>query len=122
MTSKEIKQLQELIASLQKELEEKRAMIEKTNAQLKDLDRLKSDFIATISHELRTPLSITKEGINLVLDKIPGDINENQRKILVTAQNNVDRLAKIIQGLLDVAKAEDGRMQLSKQMVNIHSL
>ncbi len=112
---KTIKELKQTLQSLEKELE-------KSHGQLGEVDKLKSEFISTISHELRTPLSITKEGISLILDKIPGDINESQRKILMTAQNNVNRLAGIIQGLLDVAKLEEGKIQLLKEMVNLHEL
>ena len=62
-----LKKTNESIKLLYKELEIK-------NKRLQQLDKLKSDFISTVSHELRTPLSIIKEGISLVLDRIPGEI------------------------------------------------
>lgn len=88
----------------------------------KDVDRMKTEFISTVSHELRTPLSITREGISLVLDKIPGKINKKQDKILTIAKNNIDRLARIISGLLDISKIESGKVELKKECVNIKSL
>jgi nitrogen-specific signal transduction histidine kinase len=100
---------------LYKELEEK-------TKRLQELDRLKSDFISTVSHELRTPLSITKEGISLILDRIPGEINEKQEKILNTARGNIDRLARIINSLLDISKIEAGKVELKKELVDITSL
>jgi len=88
----------------------------------KEVDRMKTEFISTVSHELRTPLSITKEGISLVLDKIPGKINKKQDKILTIAKNNIDRLARIISSLLDISKIESGKVELKKECVNIKRL
>jgi len=62
----------------------------KANEQLMKLDQLKSDFVSTVSHELRTPLSITREGISLVIDDIPGKINDKQKEILLTSRDNID--------------------------------
>jgi len=83
------------------------------------LDEFKSDFISTVSHELRTPLSIIKEGISLVLDKIPGEINEKQVKILNISKYNTDRLARIIDDLLDISKIEAGKVRLKRSLINV---
>ena len=88
----------------------------------KEVDRMKTEFISTVSHELRTPLSITKEGISLVLDKIPGKINKKQDKILTIAKDNIDRLARIINDLLDISKIEAGRVEIKKGQVNMSNL
>lgn len=96
--------------------------IEKMVEELKKLDQLKSDFISMVSHELRTPLSVTKEGVSLVLDKIPGKINEKQEKILITARNNINRLARIINDILDISKIEAGEVELKRELVNMTSL
>jgi len=88
----------------------------------KKVDRMKTEFISTVSHELRTPLSITREGISLVLDKIPGKINKKQDKILSMAKNNIDRLARIISSLLDISKIESGKVELKRGLVNIKRL
>ncbi|MGB7293974.1 MAG: HAMP domain-containing sensor histidine kinase [Candidatus Aminicenantales bacterium] len=86
------------------------------------LDKLKDDFINTVSHELRTPLSITKEAISLILEKVQGNINEQQTEILTIAKNNIERLARIINGLLDVSKIESGRIELRKEDIDLQSL
>ncbi len=75
----------------------------------KRVEKLKDEFIGTVSHEIRTPLSITKEGVNLVLDKVPGPINEQQARILTIAKNNIDRLSRIVNSLLDISKIESGK-------------
>ena len=86
------------------------------------LDKLKDDFINTVSHELRTPLSITKEAISLILEKAIGEINDQQAEILGIAKNNTERLARIINGLLDVSKIEAGKVELHKQDVDVQNL
>jgi len=84
----------------------------KVEEELKKVDALKTGFISSVSHELRTPLAIIKEGINLVIDQIPGKINNNQRELLSTVRNNVDRLVRIIGALLDISKIESGKLEL----------
>ena len=98
------------------------AELEAKNKELRNLDQLKSDFVSTVSHELRTPLSITKEGISLVLDKVVGQINEKQEKVLGMAMSNIDRLAGIIDDLLDVSKIESGKVELKKTLVDFSNL
>lgn len=85
----------------------------------KEIDRMKTEFISTVSHELRTPLSITKEGISLVIDRIPGEINEKQESILVVAKDNIDRLARIINSLLDISKIEADKIEVRKEIFDI---
>lgn len=92
--------------------------LEQKNMDLKKLDQLKNDFVSIVSHELRTPLSITKEGISLVLDGVTGSINPKQNKILTTSKSNIDRLARIINSLLDISKIESGRVELKKKNVD----
>jgi PAS domain S-box-containing protein len=88
----------------------------------KEIDSMKTEFISTVSHELRTPLSITKEGVSLVMDEIPGKINQKQGKILTTARDNIDRLARIINSLLDISKIEAGKVELKRGLINIVDL
>ncbi|MDH7513175.1 MAG: PAS domain-containing sensor histidine kinase [Clostridiales bacterium] len=86
------------------------------------LDKLKDDFINTVSHELRTPLSITKEAVSLILEKVPGDINSQQTEILEIARTNIERLARIINSLLDVSKMEAGKADLKKGEIDLAAM
>ncbi len=104
------------------EIKKIREELERSNVELKKLDQLKSDFVSAVSHELRTPLSIAKEGVSLVLDKIPGDINEKQAKILVAAQDSMSRLARIIDDLLDISKIESGKIRLNMIEIDMADL
>ena len=76
--------------------------------QLAELDRLKAEFVSVASHELKTPLSVIKGYLSLLLDGIYGDISDEQRKILASVGDQTDRLARLIQQLLDVSRFEAG--------------
>ncbi|MBN1870623.1 MAG: diguanylate cyclase [Candidatus Omnitrophica bacterium] len=107
-----VQKTNEAIKLLYKELEEK-------NRELQELDRLKSEFISTVSHELRTPLAITKEGITLIQDGVLGKINEKQAKVLMTAKESIDRLARLINSLLDISKIEAGNIEIKKSLISV---
>jgi signal transduction histidine kinase len=117
--TKELNIAQEATLNILEDLQASKEALERTNKELMKLDELKSDFISTVSHELRTPLSIIKEGISLVLDKIPGEINEKQAKILDISKYNIDRLARIIDSLLDISKIEAGKVELKRSLIDI---
>lgn len=110
-----LKKTNEAVKSLYNQLQEK-------TKELQKLDQLKSDFVSHVSHELRTPLSIIKEGVSLVLDEVLGKINDNQRNILKMSKENIDRLARIINDLLDISKIESGRVELKKILVDFSSM
>ncbi len=88
----------------------------------KRLERMKDEFVSTVSHELRTPLSITKEGISLVIDGITGPLGDQQRHILGIARTNIDRLGRIINELLDIAKIEAGKVELKRATLDLGRL
>lgn len=110
------------LGKLQRDLYEKNILCEQSNAELRKLDILKSEFIAAVSHELRTPLSITKEGLNLVLDEVAGKLNPQQRELLEVSRNNIERLGRIINDILDMSKIEAGKLPLHKNIVDIVQL
>ena len=88
----------------------------------KRLDQLKDAFVNMVSHELRTPLAVTREGIELLLDGIPGPVTERQTRVLTVAKQNLERLTRLINDLLDIAKLEAGRMELQQIRVDLGEL
>lgn len=78
--------------------------------QLKDLDRMKSDFFSSMSHELRTPLTSIKEGAALLLDGVGGVVSDKQRKLLTILTEESERLIGLVNSLLDLSKMEAGMM------------
>src|SRR5882672_10451309 len=72
----------------------------------KRLQNLQQEFVSTASHELRTPMTVIREGVSQVLEGLRGDVNESQSRALSLALNGIDRLARIINELLDISKME----------------
>ncbi|ABO34606.1 integral membrane sensor signal transduction histidine kinase [Methanococcus maripaludis C5] len=87
--------------------------------ELKELDNLKSELIAIVSHELRTPLTSIKGYVELVLDGTMGAINDSQRKCLQVADDNIVRLRRLIESMLDLSKIERGELEMYREKVNI---
>ncbi len=85
----------------------------RSNAQLRKLDQLKDDFIATVSHELRTPLTSIHGAIKL-LSHSQVDTNQAMKhQLLTTAEENSNRLVLLINDLLDLQKYEKGTLEIS---------
>jgi len=93
--------------------------IQKTNIKLEKLEKLKSEFISIVSHELRTPLTSIKNSLEMMLSGRMGEITSVQDNFLTLAKRNVDRLAGIINDLLDLSKIEAGKMEYRFEPLNI---
>lgn len=96
--------------------------IKETNLKLEKLERLKSEFISIVSHELRTPLTAIKNSLDILSGGKCGEINDSGQKFLSMAQRNVQRLAGIINDLLDLSKIEAGKMDYHFANMDIHSV
>lgn len=107
---------------LQEEIALKKDELEKANARLKELDRMKSDFVANVAHELRTPLSIIKGNLENIEQGIAGEVQPKQKDVLLDVFRVLNRLARLISDLLDLSKIESGKMELKRQSVNIVEL
>ncbi len=110
------------IVAMARDVRETRKMLEElqqANVKLKNLDRLKTEFVSTVSHELRTPLTTIREGISQVLDGLLGEINDGQREFLSMAMEDTDRLSRIIGNLLDFSRLESGRLELQRKLSDI---
>lgn len=83
--------------------------------RLKELDRMKTDFVSNVSHELRTPLTAIKGSVDNMLDGITGSLNEKQIRYLERIKSNADRLGRLITDLLDLSKIEAGKIELNPQ-------
>lgn len=90
--------------------------------KLKEIDKLKSDFLSFMSHELRTPLTSIKEGSTLLLEGIGGEITEKQKKLLTIIRSETDRLIGIVNSLLDLSKMEAGMMTYNYSYADISQL
>lgn len=77
------------------------------------LANAKSKFTSTVSHELRSPLAAIQEATNLVLDGSLGPVNDDQKDVLGTAKDNIDRLGRLINNVLAYQKMEAGEIGLA---------
>ena len=91
-------------------------------SRLREVDRLKDEFVSIVSHELRTPLTSIRGSVQLVLDE-PGSVPDPEmRKLLQIALNNCERLVRIINDILDVSKIESGNLTLRRKAVHVADL
>lgn len=88
----------------------------------RELDELKSNFVANVSHELRTPLVAIGKSISLILNKTTGQLPEAQEQLLSIADRNLKRLTFLINDLLDLSGLEAGKMQIRRANSSIEKI
>jgi PAS domain S-box-containing protein len=89
---------------------------------LREIDRLKSEFIATASHELRTPLTSVQMGVHLLLEGAAGELNDKQIEVLSACREDCERLDKLMRDLLDLSRIEAGESQPQLQTLCLREL
>lgn len=91
-------------------------------AKMREVDRMKDEFVSIVSHELRTPLTSIRGSVQLVLDDEKAVTDAEHRTLLQIALNNCERLVRIINDILDVSKIESGNLTLRKKPVHVADL
>jgi signal transduction histidine kinase len=91
-----------------RELEAATAELREANERLKELDRLKDDFVSTVTHELRTPLTSIRAFTEILVDK-PNMDTAQRSEFLGIITKEAERLTRLINGVLDLAKIESGK-------------
>jgi PAS domain S-box-containing protein len=97
---------------MEQEIQRKNEQLEAQNEELGKASRAKSDFLARMSHELRTPLNVVMGFAELMLDQVPGEINEEQRQCLDDILTSSRHLLGLINEVLDLTKVEAGKVEL----------
>jgi signal transduction histidine kinase len=92
------------------------------NERLRDLDRIKDDFVAAVSHELRTPLTSIRGYLDLVREGEAGDLTSDQERFLDVVDRNADRLLHVVGDLLFVAQVDAGKLELELEHVDLAAL
>ena len=98
--------------AMEEKVARRTAELEKVNARLVELDRLKSDFLSTVSHELRTPLTSIRSFSEILLRYDVDDV-EKRRKFVSIIHDEAERLTRMINDLLDLSRIEAGRLEMS---------
>jgi signal transduction histidine kinase len=130
--------LAKALADSQRESHELRSELEETNRgvlalyaeldaqadQLRMATELKSRFLAYMSHEFRTPINSIRSIARLLMDRVDGPLTEEQEKQVAFIQQNATEFAEMVDDLLDLAKVEAGRVEISPawfEMVDLFS-
>jgi signal transduction histidine kinase len=95
------------------------AQLAEQNEQLRKLDRLKDEFVATASHELRTPLTSLSGYLEMALDPAEGPLSPDREAQLRIVQRNADRLTGLVDQLLFLARADSHPLDLYRQPVDL---
>lgn len=93
--------------------------------QVRDLQRLdsaKDEFISMVSHELRTPLTSISGALNLLVHRTVGELPPKAKEMAELANRNADRLLRIVNDILDIAKLEAGKLSLDCAALNLIEL
>ena len=108
-----------IVVKSKDELESLARDLNKMSGQLKEIDQMKSDFLASVTHELKSPLTSLIMYIDLFLTGATGKLNEKAKKFLRIMERNSNRLSRFIDDLLDMAKIERGKMEVRKESLGI---
>jgi len=106
------------------EAERERLLLELAdqNERLRELDRLKDEFVALVSHELRTPLTSIRGYLELVLEEEAGALTDEQRQFLGVVERNAHRLLALVGDLLFLAQVEAGKLSLELGAVDLSAI
>ena len=104
-------------AQLYKGLKERAEKLERAYNELKELDRLKSEFVQNVSHELRTPLTFVKAYVELLLDGTLGELNQRQRESLEIVAERTNTLTRLVRDIIALQQIERESLHLS--LVNL---
>jgi signal transduction histidine kinase len=114
--------LRELADNLETKVAERTRDLATANERLQELDRLKSQFIATMSHELRTPLNSIIGFSGILRQGLAGAVNDEQKKQLGMVHSSARHLLGLINDLLDLSRIESGRMELFVEKFGVADL
>ncbi|USI71696.1 response regulator [Sphingomonas morindae] len=91
-------------------------------SERKAAERLKDEFISTVSHELRTPLTSVIGALGLLSGGAAGPLPEPALRLLTIAENNAQRLIRLINDILDIDRIGSGRIQLRSEPIDLPAL
>ncbi|MEJ5375545.1 MAG: response regulator [bacterium] len=89
---------------------------------LRDLDRMKSEFVALVSHELRSPLAAIQQQLDVMLAGMAGDLSQKQKELLQKAGRRVQGLMNLIRDLLNLSRIESGRIVEKREALELGSV
>jgi len=105
-----------------KELEKLASRLHATNMRLKELDRLKSEFLSFASHQVKSPMTVVKGYASLIYDGTYGVVSDKVRDTARKIVRSADTMIALVNNLLDSRRIEEGRMEYSFETVPVGAL
>ena len=96
--------------------------IQNANEKLKQVDKLKDEFVSLASHELRTPMTVIKSYVWLLLEGKTGKLTEQQMKYLKISYDSTNRLIGMVNDMLNISRIESGRFTIDPKPMSIATL
>jgi NtrC-family two-component system sensor histidine kinase KinB len=90
--------------------------------RLKEVDRIKSEFVMAASHELRTPLTSLGMSVDLLMERVAPDLSDRNRQLVQAAHEEVHRMKALVSNLLDLSRIEAGCIELEIERIPVSTL
>lgn len=119
--NREMRQIADTFGELALAIEEREQILQSDILQLREYEQLKSDFVSTVSHELRTPLTSMRGALGLVLSGAAGPVSPEGQELLRIANQNTERLIRLINDILDVEKIESGSIAVRRDRCDLRA-
>ena len=110
-----------LVRAIRYAIERHRLVTELDRGRQEQL-RIKDQFLSHVSHELRSPLAVIHQFVTILLDRLAGNLSPEQTEYLEIILRNVNQLRKMIEDLLEVTRAETGKLTLHPQLTPLDEL
>jgi len=120
--NREMAELSRSFAQLAASTEQRERQLQEDVERLKELERLKRDFVSTVSHELRTPLTSMRGALGLIVGGKVGELPVRARELLQIAMTNTERLIRLINDILDVERMEAGETALRREPLRLRAI
>ncbi|HXF91035.1 MAG TPA: GAF domain-containing sensor histidine kinase, partial [Candidatus Nitrosotenuis sp.] len=109
-------------ALLFKNLTDTTEQLRVVNEKLKELDKLKDEFVSLASHELRTPMTVIKSYLWLLIQGKTGELNDKQKEYLNRTYDSTIRLINMVNDMLNISRIESGRFTIEPKLSDIKDL
>jgi signal transduction histidine kinase len=119
---RELERLRARERSARADAEQAQMLLRLQNEQLLEADRLKDEFVALISHDLRTPLTSIIGYVELALEDVGPALDEERRGYLQVVSRSSERLLRLVDDLLFVARLQAGRLVLERKTLDLATI
>ena len=121
--AKAYEEIRKFNITLKQEIEKATEDLQEANLKLKEVDKLKDEFVSLASHELRTPMTVIKSYLWLLVDKKNiASLSEKQKMYIDRAYQSTQRLINLVNDMLNVSRIESGRLTLSMRPMDLVGL